>query len=138
MVSRNPERPTVALVSTDPRHALGRAGEQLALEHLLRLDYALVARNHRTRFGELDLVVHDGRALVFVEVKTRRASRSSEPTPFEALHERKRRQVRRMASAYLHDVSERPRGSDIRFDAIGVLIDGRGRLVRLDHLQGAF
>src|SRR5882672_4787710 len=56
----------------DPRQALGRLGEQLALEHLERLGYSLVARNHRTRFGELDLIVTDGRALVFAEVKTRR------------------------------------------------------------------
>src|SRR4051795_8369198 len=54
----------------DPRRHLGQLGESLALEHLERLGYRLVARNHRTRFGELDLVVHDDCALVFVEVKT--------------------------------------------------------------------
>ena len=62
-----------AVVSSDPRHVLGRLGEQCALEHLERLGYTLVARNHRTRFGEIDLVVRGERALVFVEVKTRRA-----------------------------------------------------------------
>lgn len=109
----------------------------MALEHLLRLGYRLVARNHRTRYGELDLVVYDGRTLVFAEVKTRRASVGGS-VPWDALHERKRRQVRRMARAYLHDVTDRPRGTDVRFDAIGVVIDARDRLVRLDHLEGAF
>ena len=61
---------------TDLRQHLGRIGEDLALAHLERLGYALVARNHRTRYGELDLVVFDGTSLVFVEVKTRRASGS--------------------------------------------------------------
>ena len=121
--------------STDLRHRLGRRGEQLAAEHLERLGYALVARNHRTRFGELDIVVARGSELVFVEVKTRRAGAGR---PWDALHDRKRTQVRRMASAYLSEVSDRPHAAELRFDAIGVTIDARGRLIALDHLEGAF
>jgi putative endonuclease len=124
-------------MSADPRQHLGRTGEDLALAHLERLGYELVARNHRTRWGEIDLVVHNGEALVFAEVKTRRASGSGRG-PWEALHERKRAQVRRMAAAFLSDVQDRPRSTDLRFDAIGVVIDARGRLVRLDHLEAAF
>ena len=124
-------------MSADPRQHLGRTGEDLALAHLERLGYALVARNHRTRWGEIDLVVHDRQTLVFVEVKTRRAARTGRG-PWEALHERKRAQVRRMAAAFLAEVEERPRAVDLRFDAIGVVIDPRGRLVALDHLEGAF
>ena len=124
-------------MSADPRQLLGRTGEDLALAHLERLGYALVARNHRTRWGEIDLVVHDGQTLVFVEVKTRRATGSGRG-PWEALHERKRAQVRRMAAAFLAEVENRPRAVDLRFDAVGVMIDPRGRLVALDHLEGAF
>ena len=120
---------------TDLRQHLGRIGEDLALAHLERLGYALVARNHRTRYGELDLVVFDGTTLVFVEVKTRRATGRG---PWEALHERKRKQVRRMAAAFLLEVTDRPHSPDLRFDAIGVVIDARGKLVRLDHLEAAF
>jgi putative endonuclease len=96
-----------------------------------------VARNHRTRFGELDLVVFDGTTLVFVEVKTRRTNGAGRG-PWEALHERKRQQVRRMAAAFLLEVTERPHSPDLRFDAIGVVIDAYGKLVRLDHLEAAF
>ena len=124
-------------MSADPRQHLGRTGEDLALSHLERLGFKLVVRNHRTRWGEIDLIVHDGRTLVFVEVKTRRASGSGRG-PWEALHERKRQQVRRMAAAYLADVQDRPRATELRFDAIGVVIDVRGRLVRLDHIEAAF
>ena len=122
---------------THLRQHLGRLGEDLALAHLERLGYALVARNYRTRYGEIDLVVFDGETLVFVEVKTRRAN-SAGRGPWEALHERKRHQVRRMAAAFLLEVTHRPHSPDLRFDAIGVLIDGRGQLVRLDHLEAAF
>jgi len=124
-------------VSEDPRHHLGRVGERLALEHLLRLGYSLVASNHRTRHGELDLVVRDARTLVFVEVKTRRAT-TDRLGPWEALHPRKQRQVRAMGLAFLTEVTERPRTKELRFDAIGVIIDPRGRLLRLDHLEAAF
>jgi putative endonuclease len=130
-------RRSVVVVIRDLRQLLGRTGERLALEHLERLGYALVARNHRTRFGEIDLIVFDGRTLVFVEVKTRRASARGRE-PWESLHERKRTQVRRMAIAWLAEVQDRPWAAELRFDAIGVVIDARGGLVRLDHVEDAF
>ena len=122
---------------SDLRQHLGRIGERLALEHLERLGYALLARNHRTRFGEIDLIVFDGTTIVFVEVKTRRASAAGR-SAWEALHERKRSQVRRMAAAWLAEVQDRPWAAELRFDAIAVVIDARGALVRLDHLEDAF
>ena len=120
----------------DLRRHLGRLGEQLALEHLERLGYALVARNHRTRFGELDLVVCDGRALVFAEVKTRRGTRPDQV--WWNLHADKQQRVRNMARAFLAEAPERPRCDEIRFDAIGLTIDASDRLVDLQHLEGAF
>jgi putative endonuclease len=123
------------MTSTDPRHRLGRAGEDLAAAHLERLGYRIVTRNHRTRFGELDIVALDAETLVFCEVKTRRSGAWG---PWEALGERKRAQVRRIAREYLATVPDRPRTPNLRCDAIGVVIDARGRLVSLDHLEGAF
>ena len=120
-------------MSDDPRHTLGRRGEQLAAEHLERLGYRIVARNYRTRFGELDLVATDEDVLVFCEVKTRRAG-----DPWQSLGEAKRRQVRSMGRAWLSEARDRPRTSELRFDAIGIVIDRRGALVRLEHLEGAF
>jgi putative endonuclease len=136
-VTRHAIVPSVVGVPIDLRHHLGRLGEDLALAHLERLGYELVARNHRTRYGEIDLVVFDGTTLVFVEVKTRRATRR-DGGPWESLHERKRRQVRQMAAAYLIEVSNRPVSAEVRFDAIGVVIDPHGGLLRLDHVEGAF
>ena len=120
---------------TDLRHDLGLAGERLAAEHLERLGYDILARRHRTRFGELDLVAADSDTIVFVEVKTRRAGSG---TPWDALTAEKRLQVRRMAAAWLAQVTERPRRLALRFDAIGVVVDSRGTLLRLDHVEDAF
>jgi putative endonuclease len=80
--------------------------------------------------------VHDPTTIVFCEVKTRIARGSG--SPWASLHERKRRQVRRLAAAWLAETPERPRGRDVRFDAIGVLVDPAGDLVRLDHIEAAF
>lgn len=118
----------------DPRIRLGIEGERHAAEHLERLGFTIVARRHRTRFGELDIVACDGTALVFCEVKTRR----SPGRCWESLGPAKRRQVRRMAAAYLAAVPDRPRCREIRFDAIGVVIDPRGQLATLEHLIAAF
>jgi putative endonuclease len=116
--------------------AAGRRGEALAAAHLERLGYRILARNHRTRFGELDLVAttEDERTLVFVEVKTRRGQGS----PWDALGAQKQGRVRRMAASYLAEVTDRPLADELRFDAIGVVFDPRGRMVRLDHVEAAF
>jgi len=121
---------------TDRTKTLGRRGEALAAEHFERLGYRVLARNHRTRFGELDLVLADasGDTIVFCEVKARRVGADWR----ENLHEAKRRQVRTMAAAWLSEVSDRPRHAELRFDAVGVTLDARDELVRLDHLQAAF
>ena len=124
-------------MSTDPRDSLGALGERLAAEHLVRRGYEILERNYRTRWGELDIVAYDGSTIAFCEVKTRRASYRA-GTPFEAIHPRKRAQVRRMVGSWLLERSERPSAPDIRCDAIGVTVDGAGRLVSLQHLEGAF
>jgi putative endonuclease len=122
---------------SDPRRRLGVLGEQLAAEHLQRLGYRIVGRNYRTRWGELDLIAYDGRLLAFVEVKTRRVSGAA-GTPFDAVDRRKQAQVRRIAAGWLTEVSDRPRADDLRFDVIGVTVDGTGQLLELEHREGVF
>ena len=122
-------------MAASSRQHLGRLGERLAAEHFSRLGYDVLAQNHHTRWGELDLVLSDGRTIVFCEVKTRRLESGE---PFDSLHVAKQSQVRRMAAAWLLQPSDRAWHDDLRFDAVGVLVDRDDRLVRLDHLQGAF
>jgi putative endonuclease len=122
-------------MSNDLRHRLGRVGEQLAAEHLERRGFAILARNHRTRWGEIDLIAADARRIVFCEVKTRRAGAAARP--FDGLREAQCRRLRRMAAAWLQH-ADRPRTPELRFDAIGVTIDAYGRLVAPEHLEGAF
>ncbi len=53
---------------------LGAEAEELACGILRRAGYFIVARNWRTRLGEIDIVARDGDILVFVEVKSRSTS----------------------------------------------------------------
>lgn len=129
---------------SDPRQRLARSGEQLAAEHLHRLGFSPLGRNERTRYGEIDLIAFDGRTLVFVEVKTRRGDARPRPPrpdqqPLVWLRPRQRIRLRRLAAAWLADARHiRPTAHTIRFDAIGVMVDSRDRLLRLDHIEGAW
>jgi putative endonuclease len=123
-----------AAMTAASRKSLGRLGEQLAAEHFERLGWRILDRNFQTRFGELDLVAVDGHTLVFAEVKTCRLGRGD---PWQSLHERKRAQVRMLSGVWFSERA-RPFFERVRFDAIGVLVDDAGALVRLDHIEGAF
>jgi putative endonuclease len=127
--------PSVQKVKSPDR--LGPRGEQLAATHLERRGFAVLDRNYRTRWGELDIVAFDGTTLAFCEVKTRRAEGRA-GTPFEAVDPRKRAQVRRMARSWLAEWTGRPYARVLRFDAIGVTFDRSGELVGIEHLEGAF
>jgi len=112
---------------------LGRRGERLAENHLLARGYRFLERNWRCRHGEIDLVVRDGDALVFVEVKTR--SSTTFGHPFEAITPVKLARLRRLAREWCAaHPGERGR---IRIDAVGVLAP-RGGDVRIEHLVGVF
>jgi putative endonuclease len=127
----------VPTVSNDIRHRLGALGEQLAAEHLVRRGYRIVERNYRTRWGELDIIAFDGQTLAFCEVKTRRRLTPGRD-PLESVRPRKRSRVRKMAGSWLIERTDRPYAENLRFDAIGVTLDGAGRLLSLNHLEGAF
>jgi putative endonuclease len=129
---------------SDPRRALGRLGEELAATHLQRLGFSALGRNVRTRHGEIDLIAFDGCTLIFVEVKTRQVRADGgrvrpDQEPLMWLRPRQRARLRRLAAVWLGNEKHiRPTAHTIRFDAIGVVVDHMGRLVRLDPLEGAW
>jgi putative endonuclease len=131
-------------VPRDRRRALGALGEDMAVGHFRRLGFVMVGRNVRTRRGEIDLIAFDGHTLVFVEVKTKRASggrQGSHPReqPLAWLSTRQRQRLRNLACAWLHEGTRpRPSAKNIRFDAVGVTVDSANQLLRLDHIEGAW
>ncbi len=127
---------------TVKRLRTGRLAEARAAEHLHSLGYEILARNARTRYGELDLICLDDRTLVFVEVKAVRAgSRFGPERPVLWVTPRKQIQVRRLATAWMAErraTGSVPRYGEIRFDAVGVLLDRADTVLELEHLAGCF
>ena len=61
------------------RGALGRRAEQRAYQYLLEHGLQPVARNFRSRGGEIDLIMLDGKCLAFVEVRYRSSTSFTDP-----------------------------------------------------------
>jgi putative endonuclease len=113
---------------------LGSRGEDLATAYLERQGFRIIARNHRSRLGELDLVARDGDEVVFVEVKTRIGG--SDVAPDESVTASKLERLGRLAERYM---SEQGRADDPwRVDVVAVVVDQHGQVRRIDHLRGAF
>jgi putative endonuclease len=124
---------------TPRRQSLGRAAENLVAARLAAAGWTILARNARTRHGELDIVALDGGTLVFVEVKAGHVGSSFGPErPVLSVDRRKQQRIRRLAAAWIGDHRGGPRYAAIRFDAVGVSYDGRGHVVDFEHLEGAF
>ncbi len=124
---------------TQQRLDIGRRAEQLVAGRLQAAGWRILARNARSRHGELDLVALDGFTLVFVEVKAGRVGASRGPErPVLAIGPRKQLQVRRLAAAFMAARRDLPRYDRIRFDAVGVTVDRAGRAVDVEHIRSAF
>ncbi|MBI3689076.1 MAG: YraN family protein [Actinobacteria bacterium] len=114
------------------KDALGRFGEQVAVEQLERAGLVVLDRNWRCPEGELDIVARDGPVLVFCEVKTRSGLAFGDPA--EAVGRAKAGRVRRLALRWL--AAHEHAAVELRFDVVTVLRGSGGLRVR--HLPGAF
>lgn len=129
----HPLRRLLARADTSP----GAQGERLAERHLKQQGYETLARNLRSRAGEIDLLMlgPDGKSVIFVEVKTAKPNRSSSIPPEHRVGKQKQRKIATLAARLIakHKLTGRP----IRFDVVGVdLHDDRDAEIR--HYPGAF
>jgi putative endonuclease len=119
---------------TRDRTRLGRHGEELALRELERAGFRIVARNLRTRRGEIDVVALEGSTLCFIEVRLR--SRSDYGTSAASVDGRKQRRVIAAARELLAREHFPPHAA-LRFDVVA--IDGaEPNAPRVEILRGAF
>ena len=105
----------------------GARAERQAEEYLKGRGMRILARNFRTRFGELDLVAQDGDVVVFVEVRSR--SSDAFGAPQETVTLVKRRRIIRTAMAY---AQSRRLDAPMRFDVVA--LSPQGAL----HIPAAF
>ena len=104
---------------TKERIALGKLGEDLAIKRIKKLGYRYITRNYRCSLGEIDIIATEGDCLVFIETKTRRGRSTGYAK--EAVTERKKRQLSKVALAYMK--ANACSDSRARFDVVAVTLD---------------
>jgi len=113
---------------------LGKHGEALAARYLEQHGLTVVDRNVRLPDGEIDLVAREGDEIVVVEVKTRIGD--LETAPDLAVTAAKLDRLERLAASYVERIGAP--GVDWRVDVVAVVIGRDGRVIRIDHLTGAY
>ena len=112
----NSSRSTVAAdagAGVLPHLAAGARAEAVAADFLIARGLTIVARNFRTRRGEVDLIARVGATLVFVEVRLRSSSRFGGAAA--SITAAKRARLTAAARAYLAQLGREP---PCRFDAV--------------------
>ncbi|PYS20952.1 MAG: YraN family protein [Acidobacteria bacterium] len=121
---------------------LGERGEALALEHLERAGYHIVAANFSLPIGrnlrdlivnaEIDIVAYDGPLLCFIEVKTRASDQFAPPQT--NVDRRKQRQIARAARGYrrMFGLMKAP----YRYDVVTVVAKPDEDVARIELLKG--
>ncbi|NJM38354.1 MAG: YraN family protein [Akkermansiaceae bacterium] len=113
---------------------LGNYGEQVAAAWLQSQGCKILAKNYRSpRKGEVDIIARNGKLLLFVEVKTRRAD--SKIRGLDAVDQSKQKLIEKGANSWLKRLGTR----DLpwRFDVIEVNVKD-GEKPKINHVKDAF
>ena len=110
----------------------GQKAERMAVRFLKKRGYKIVARNHRTRSGEIDIIAREGDTLVFIEVKARTSNRFGSAKAAVTLH--KQRQISKVALGYLKATEQSH--VKARFDV--VTVTSRQGTHDIDLIRNAF
>lgn len=100
-------------------HILGKNGEDVAAEYLMKNNYKIIERNFSCKTGEIDIIALKDDYLVFIEVKTRSSNKYGLPS--EAVTKSKLQHLYKTARyyAYIRNLQD----EFIRFDVIEVYFE---------------
>jgi len=110
---------------------LGKKGEQLAVDFLLKNGYMIVERNYRFDKAEVDIIARKEEILAIIEVKTRSTSDFGNPQDFV-----KPKQIQRLVKAVDEYVTVNNLDVEVRFDIIAIVKEGKN--YKIEHLENAF
>ena len=118
---------------------IGKIGEDIACQFLIRKGFRILDRNYRKEYGEIDIVAEKSGIVRFVEVKTvSRENIESESKegyrPEEQVHPKKLRKIASTGAVY---VDENNITSDYQIDVIGVLLNTEKRVAKCRLFEGA-
>lgn len=110
---------------------LGKIGEQLAIDFLLKNGYDIVKRNYRFQKAEIDIIAQKKEVLAVIEVKTRSTADFGNPQDFV-----KPKQIQRLVSAINEYVISNDLDVEVRFDIIAIIKESK--TFKIEHLKDAF
>ena len=110
---------------------LGKKGEKLAIDFLLKNEYKILEKNYRYLKAEVDIIAQKGDVLVAVEVKTRSSDYFEEPQ--DAVKPKK---IKLLLSAIDYYVVENDLDVEVRFDIIAII--HKNNNTKIEHLKDAF
>lgn len=111
------------------RHELGKYGEEISKQYLLKLGYEIIETNFSCKQGEIDIIATDKNEIVFIEVKTR--SNFKYGLPAEAVDINKQKHITKAAKYYVY--INKLENEYIRFDIIEVYI--KNTVLKINHLK---
>jgi putative endonuclease len=117
---------------TKQRLELGKLGEDLAFKKIKQIGYKKIIRNYSCSLGEIDMIAMDGATLVFIEIKTRK-NRSTAYAK-EAITERKKKQISKVALAYIN--KNECHGIPARFDVVAISL--KDDKTKIEVIKNAF
>ncbi|OFX71941.1 MAG: hypothetical protein A2X12_11820 [Bacteroidetes bacterium GWE2_29_8] len=116
---------------TDYNQQFGDKGENIAIDFLLELGYAILEKNWRHNNLEIDIVAKLNDTIVIVEVKTRKTDIFGDPEEF--VNRTKQKLIIKAANSYIF---RKNINLDVRFDIIAIIKDEKGMSIK--HIPDAF
>ena len=116
------------------RSEFGRMAENLALRYLQGQKLALLERNFRSRFGEIDLIMRENDTIIFVEVRARKTTAFLHPV--ESITYAKQSKIRKTSEAFMQKNTVLDR-LDQRFDVV-TLTGSEARGMKIEWIKAAF
>jgi putative endonuclease len=110
---------------------LGKKGEQLAVDFLLKNKYEIIERNYRFDKAEVDIIAQKDKILAIIEVKTRSTVDFGNPQDFV-----KPKQIKNLVKAVDEYINENYLDIEVRFDIIAIVKEKKG--FSIEHLENAF
>lgn len=110
---------------------LGKKGEQLAIDFLIKNDYIILEKNYRYLKAEVDIIAQKNNILAVVEVKTRSTDYFGNPQDFV-----NPKKIKLLLSAIDNYVTEKDLDVEVRFDIIAII--HQQKTTKIEHLKDAF
>ncbi len=109
---------------------LGKKGEQIAADYLIKQGYTILEKNYRYYKAEIDIIAQKDSILAVVEVKTRTTNYFGSPQDFV-----NNKKIKLMFWAIDNYIIKKDLDIEARFDIIAITLENE---TKIEHIKDAF